>query len=490
VKSTAQWFATLLASDRDRPAVQYQGRMYDWGFLADTSGEVDRILEDHGLAAGRTIGLILRERPSSIAAMYGLLATCRPMLLVAPLQGDAAIAADIANLSLAALVADAEDWGRDGLSEAAAAAGTLGIALTGDSERPAEVVRECSAVGPGEHFELPPGTAGTLLTSGTTGTPKRIPVTYEDLDRRFADRRPASGGVTINALPLVSVGGFFGVIGAAVRQRPIAVMDRFDVREWAELVKQHRPRRIGAPPAVIPMILSADIPKEYFESVEVYTTASAPLDISAADRFSEKYGIPVLQGYGATEFRGAVSGWDDDLRREWGWEKRASVGRPYPHVKLRIVDPDTGSELGTNEVGRLIVWQDSDMLGGREWTQTNDLARIDEDGFLWIIGRTDDVIIRGGFKVQPGDVEEVLTSHPSVLMAAVVGVPDERLGEVPVAAIVTRSEVDHDELIALAKAHLPPYKVPVRIITVDELPLNSMMKINRKAVRELVDAKL
>ncbi|MET0521995.1 MAG: class I adenylate-forming enzyme family protein, partial [Jiangellaceae bacterium] len=478
--NTSEWIAHLLRGDRDRPAVKYEGRMYDWGYLAGIAESLDRHLIDHGIPPGQTVGLILRERPEPVAALYGLLATTRPVLLIAPLQPDSAIADDVRGHPLAALVADRTDWARDGLAEASSATGALGLELTADPDAPIRIAVEGDPAA-SERYELPAGTAATLLTSGTTGVPKRIPVTYDDLDERFVDRRPSKGGVTINSLPLVSVGGFFGVVGTAVRQRPIALMDRFDVWKWAELIRDHRPRRIGAPPAVIPMLLAANIPNEYFESVELYLTASAPLDIDAADRFTERYGIPVLQGYGATEFHGAVAGWSDSDQETWGRQKRASVGRPIPGVQLKVVDPDSGEELGTDEVGRLLVWRDVATSGGRQWTATNDLARVDADGFLWIVGRTDDVIIRGGFKVQPGKVEELLSSHPGVHMAAVVGIADERLGEVPVAAVVADEDVDLDELVALTKEKLPPYQVPARITRIDEMPLNSMMKVNRHA---------
>src|SRR5262249_15208632 len=143
---------------------------------------------DHDVPAGRTVGLILRERPWSIGAMYGLLATERPMLLIAPLQPDAAIADDVRTLALAALIADRTDWARQGLVEAANGAETLGLELTADAEVPVQVVAGREAVAGSNCYELPAGTAATLLTSGTTGAPKRIPVTYADLDARFVNR--------------------------------------------------------------------------------------------------------------------------------------------------------------------------------------------------------------------------------------------------------------------------------------------------------------
>src|SRR5262249_52772100 len=150
----------------------------------------------------------------------------------------------------------------------------------------------------------------TILTSGTTGPPKRVPLSYESID--FSGRSPAAGtgqsrGVAINALPLVSIGGALGVIGTVFRGRPIALMDRFDVRKWAELVREHRPRRLGAPPAAIRAILDADIPVDYLQSGESFMAASAPIDLATTDEFEAKYGIPVLRGYGATEFLGGVT---------------------------------------------------------------------------------------------------------------------------------------------------------------------------------------
>jgi acyl-CoA synthetase (AMP-forming)/AMP-acid ligase II len=186
---------------------------------------------------------------------------------------------------------------------------------------------------------------------------------------------------------------------------------------------------------------------------------------------------------------GSVTGWSDADIAQWSRTKAASVGRTRPGVKLRIVDPDDGAPLGVDETGRVEVWRAD--FAGDHWMSTNDLGRIDADGFLYISGRTDDVIIRGGLKVSPGEVEERLAALPGVSEAAVVGVPDERLGEVPVAAVVRSRDaprVPEEQLLAALRERLPAYKLPVRIVEIDALPRNAMLKVERRKLKEQLAA--
>jgi acyl-coenzyme A synthetase/AMP-(fatty) acid ligase len=340
---------------------------------------------------------------------------------------------------------------------------------------------------------VPADHAASITTSGTTGPPKRYAVAWDDL-RPGVVREPSSGrGVVINTLPLFSIGGVGAIATTVFGGRPIALMDRFDVGEWAGLIRDHRPRRAGAPPAVLRMMLDAKIPPEWFQSVESVYTASAPLPTQLADEFERVYGIPILQGYGATEFLGSVTGWSGDLFEKWGQAKRGSVGRPMPDVKLRVVDRVSRMPLGPDEVGNLEVDSPRRARGvPAGWVPTNDLTRIDEDGFVWILGRSDDVIIRGGFKVSLPEVEAVLLQHPGVLDACVVGLPDDRLGEVPAALVVTNgTELPaEDELIGAVRDQLPPYMAPALVSWRDEMPLNSMLKKDRRLITSLLAAEL
>jgi acyl-coenzyme A synthetase/AMP-(fatty) acid ligase len=318
-------------------------------------------------------------------------------------------------------------------------------------------------------------------------------VAWEDL-RQDVVREPSSErGVVINTLPLFSIGGVGAIATTVFGGRPIALMDRFDVREWAGLIRDHRPRRAGAPPAVLRMVLDAKIPPQWFESVESVYTASAPLPAPLADEFERVYGIPILQGYGATEFLGSVTGWSGDLFRTWGRLKRGSVGRALPDVRLRVVDRITRKPLGPDEVGTLEVDSPRRAQGvPAGWVPTNDLTRIDHEGFVWILGRSDDVIIRGGFKVSLPEVEAALLRHPDVLDACVVGLPDDRLGEVPAALVVTNGAAPpaEAELIGAVRDRLPAYMAPALVSWRDEMPLNSMLKKDRRLITSLLAAEL
>jgi acyl-CoA synthetase (AMP-forming)/AMP-acid ligase II len=196
----------------------------------------------------------------------------------------------------------------------------------------------------------------------------------------------------------------------------------------------------------------------------------------------------VLNSYGQTEIGGEIVGWSAADSRAHGEAKLGSVGRPHAGVELRIA-PGTGElEVRTPALGP--GYADGGDLGDRltpdGWFRTGDVARIDEDGFVWIEGRVSDMINRGGLKVYPGEVEEVLRLDPAVADAAVVGVPDVRLGEVPVAfvePVAGRVAPTSDGLSGLCREHLAPYKVPVRVEVVDALPRNEVGKVQKVLLR-------
>ncbi len=218
---------------------------------------------------------------------------------------------------------------------------------------------------------------------------------------------------------------------------------------------------------------------------------TAPLSPLQARRFAEKFGVVVLNGYGQAEI-GEVIGWTAADAKEHP-EKLGAVGRPHPGVSIRIAPPEEGttateaSGRDSDAIGRLLVRPPSTAVGiaaerldADGFVDTGDLARVDADGFVWIEGRAGDVINRGGNKVFPEHVEEVLRLVPNVVDAAVAGAPDERLGEVPVAYVVTTGTVDDDELVAMCRAHLAPYKVPVAFHRVDALPRSEVGKLLRR----------
>ncbi|MET0578430.1 MAG: fatty acid--CoA ligase family protein, partial [Ilumatobacteraceae bacterium] len=274
-----------------------------------------------------------------------------------------------------------------------------------------------------------------------------------------------------------------------VSGRRVAMLERFSVEAWAALVREHRPRAVSLVPTALAMVYDADLPRDTFDGVSAVFSGTAPLDPALAQQFQERYGVPVLVVNGATEFAGGVAGWTLADWKRCGRDKVGSVGRPNAGVRVRVVDQDSFDPLPPGEVGLLEV--QAPQLSSSGWVRTTDLARIDEDDFIWIVGRADDVIVRGGFKVATNSVRDVIAGHPAVLDASVFGLPDRRLGQVPVGAVELRPDaepVTSDELIAWARERLTGYQVPVELRIVDRLPRTPSMKVSQAALKELFGA--
>jgi aryl-alcohol dehydrogenase-like predicted oxidoreductase/acyl-CoA synthetase (AMP-forming)/AMP-acid ligase II len=476
------------------PAIQFVGdgdeRWTAWGEIGALHDALDRALPTVGSAAEATV--VMRQRPALLAAELAVLARGWTASLVTPLQADRTLVAELRSMMSPVVVAHSADWARPGVADAIADAGGVGVEIDDDLML---TLRTEPRHGDAESAR-PPDVAVTVLTSGTTGPPKRLPVswsTFVELGRGAPGRPPTTGrGAVILSLPIATLGGLLSLTRLVFGGRPLAMIERFEVRTWAELVRQHRPSIIGAPPPAVKMILDADISPDHFDGVTAFVTASAPVDPAITAEFERRYGIPVLVGYGATEFLGSVTGWTEQLWRDFGPAKRGSVGRPLAGVRLRVVDPDAEvaedddpREVPANTPGLLEV-DPAQRAGGlpEGWLRTSDRARIDQDGFVWILGRSDGVIVRGGFKVDLGLVERTLRDHPAVAEVAVVGLPDQRLGQVPGAVVVDDGRgLAADELTAWLRERLPAYAVPATFEFVDALPRTATMKIDVAAVR-------
>lgn len=491
----------VLRLDPAADAIDFEGRWHPWSELAAVVEDVDRLLTAAGLGAEIAVGVLLRNRPSLVGALLAVLATRRCVVTINPHVGDSKLAADVAELRTPAILGHDDDWARPALVRAARAAGSMGVALTDDPGRPVAPVAGLDRPGRGPHHDPLPGIAVEMLTSGTTGPPKRVRLGYAALRRSLLGaahyeqgKQPVEQpmlrqGVVILNAPLVHVGGMWRAVQCVVDGRRLALLERFEVAPWLDLVKRHRPKTASLVPAALRMVLDADLRREDLSSLKAVVSATAPLPPEIAVAFEEKYGVPVLVTYGATEFAGGVAGWTLEDHRKWAQTKRGSVGRAHPGCELRVVDPAAGHVLPPGQQG-LLEAKSAQLGKGSGWTRTTDLAVIDEDGFLWIKGRADNAIIRGGFKIIPGDVVEVLRRHPSVRDASVVGLPDERLGQVPVAAVELvdgAPAVDAAELRAFARQHLTGYQVPKEIRVVARLPRTPSLKVSEAEVRALFE---
>lgn len=478
----------LAEAPADAEAIEHEEIWWTWGRIQASARSVLDALESAGLGAGSRVGVVLENRPEHIAVVTALIASGRCVVLLAPLQPAARLAADIIACDLPVVVSGSELLARAGVLDAATSAGiALELREDGSVRRVAGAVR-ASAV-------THPGTVVEMLTSGTTGVPKRVRLRIEQLDQALtsggqtarADRLLSRSAVLVNA-PLVHIGGLWRALACLAAGRRMILMPKFVLEPWISAVERHRPRAVSLVPAALRVVLDSGVSRTRLASLRVVTSGTAPCPKELADSFFRTYGIPVLMTYGATEFAGAVAGWTLALHEQWWDLKAGSAGRAFTGVELRVTDED-GAELGSWTTGRLEVRTAQTAVGAGKWVKTSDLARIDVDGFLWIDGRADDAIIRGGFKVQPETVKRVLESHAAVREAAVAGLPDTRLGYVPVAAVETepgRPPPDSAELVALCRAHLLPYEVPVHVVVLDELPRTPSSKVSRMELLDIV----
>jgi acyl-CoA synthetase (AMP-forming)/AMP-acid ligase II len=445
------------------------------------------VLQDSGVRSGIRVGVHHGNGPDAVVAWF---ATWTAGGTVVPLNPR------VATDELARITKTAEI---DHVLTAPTGADHVPAGLpmtlhTGDEIRP-------STTGAGtQRADSTPGADGEValvqFTSGTTGAPKPVPLRHDTivamlnsvLGELAGTDRPRSEPMP-NLIPvsLSLWAGIYNVLFAFTAGAPVVVMTAFEPTRFADLVQRFAIRSVVLPPAAMVMLSDTEqlmslAPLRYVRSI------TAPLPPTEAVRFHERFGVAILNCYGQTELGGEVIGWTATDWKQHGVEKLGAVGKPHRGVEVRLVDDGRVHE-GPDAVGELEVRTPStkkdvsllaeDRHGGEGFVRTGDLARIDDDGFVWIVGRRSSMINRGGLKIAPGDVEEVIRSVPGVVDAAVVGAPDRRLGEVPWAFVVWR-EGEAPDIAAIetrCREKLAGYKVPAGWTVIDALPRNEIGKI-------------
>jgi long-chain acyl-CoA synthetase len=475
----------VLALDPTATALTFRGLAFPWSFYSDAIAALESSLAGHP-RAGR-IGIVLRNRPGPLAALIATIGTGREAVTLSPHLGEAGLAQDIVELAPDVIVAEDEDWARGAVLTAAEQTGVVALRAGSDRALAAQPV----SWRPNPALRHRGDVAVLMMTSGTTGRPKRVELTHDRMAAAFRagglaldDAQPRLGQrADILWAPLAHISGLYFALATAMDGRGIALLERFEVGAWLELVRRHRPGYVRLPPTALRMVLEADVPDEAFASVRAVGSGTAALAPELAEAFEDRYGVPVLTNYGATEFAGAIAGWTLNDKSQWDRRKRGSVGRARDGVELRVVDGQTGDALPLGAVG-LLEARGSQLPGDGAWQRTTDLAAIDADGFLFIHGRADEAINRGGFTIPPGVIEEALLAHPAVDEASAVGLPDARLGEVPAVAVTLVSPVTEQELMEYLTSRLTSYQRPVAIRVVHQLPRTPSLKVSRALVRE------
>ncbi|MGQ9558333.1 MAG: long-chain-fatty-acid--CoA ligase [Desulfurispora sp.] len=341
--------------------------------------------------------------------------------------------------------------------------------------------------------------AALLYTSGTTGTPKGAMLTHDNLT---FDAHAVTSFIGVDhteryiaVLPLFhAFAGTVCILATACTGASVVIMDKFDPRAAVKAIRQHQVTIFPAVPTMFAAILAAarDLETADFASLKMFVSGGAALPQELYHTLEAKFGVAILEGNGPTE-TSPIS----YVNPYYGVRKIGSVGPPLPGVEVIIAD-ENDQELPRGQVGEILVRGRNVMKGYLNqpeataqvlrggWFHTGDLGTMDEDGYVYIVDRKKDLILVGGFNVYPREVEEVLYRHPAVAEAAVIGLPDEMRGEVPVAFVVLKpaQEVTARQLIKFCQENLASYKCPRQVIFQEELPKMANGKIFKRAIKE------
>ncbi|HEX4862618.1 MAG TPA: fatty acid--CoA ligase family protein [Acidimicrobiales bacterium] len=345
-----------------------------------------------------------------------------------------------------------------------------------------------------------------LLTSGSSGAPKGVVLTHGNAwsnlaatvsafrrDTRITlipeDHKPPN----LIANPVSHTAGVVRLLFALYVGRSVVLLRKFDPTAAKAAIDLHRIDNLTINPTMMRMLLEGLPPDADLGPVRYASSGTAPLPSTLREAFEDRFGVPVLQAYGQTEAFGGIA--IENVKEVLAGRRRpGSVGRALPGVELRIVTD--GHDAPPGEEGEIRIRTKSatrSYIGdaGAEapvdddgWLRTGDLGHLDDDGYLYITGRLKNVIICGGFNVVPEELQSALMTVPAVREAAVVGVPDDRLGEVPVAVI--ESDVSGEEILASVASMLAPYKRPRRVVVVEALPRVPNGKVDLRACTALV----
>jgi long-chain acyl-CoA synthetase len=470
-------------------AVYTLGADVSRGELVASAERLGMTLAESGVATGQVVAAMLPNDAITIAALFGTWRAGGVYTPLNPRAADAELIIQLETLRPVAVITTPD------LADRFSTFG-LPVIVGADLSWSATL----SPTTPENPRQYDADVALLQFTSGTTGPPKPVPLRHTTvldlIDRLLAKLRGVkSAGSKSNRTPMPNLvplslslwAGIYQVLFAFRAGSGVVLMDRFSPSDFAALVKQHQLRSTVLPPAALAMVL-------YDESVtdlsplKIVRSITAPLSPVQGARFRDKFGVIVLNSYGQTELGGEVVGWSAADARAYGESKLGSVGRPLAGIDVTISDDEVMVRTPTT-LARNIDPAFLDRLTDDGWFHTGDLGWFDDDGFLWLDSRVSDMINRGGLKVFPGAVEDVLLGAAGVREAAVVGVPDDRLGEVPWAFVVrTDDGPSEDALTTWCRERLTPYRVPVRIVFIEKLPRNDVGKVVKRDLAALADA--
>jgi long-chain acyl-CoA synthetase len=469
--------------------------------LDDLSARTATLLRDRGVHPGDTVAIALPNLPEFGIAYYGAL---RAGAVVVPLnvllkRGEVAFhLKDSGAKLLLGTVAFLDEM-------------TAGAAEAGVEFMPVPL-----PIGdPGEHTPLvdlarqhepmadltarqPTDPSVLLYTSGTTGKPKGAVLTHDNLlwnafvaSQKVVEIKPDD--VVVGALPLFhAFGQSAGMNAALLAGATLSLLPRFEAEGALDIIEQGGATIfLGVPTMYTALLHAESAPRRDLSKLRLCVSGGAAIAVEVLRAFEERFGARILEGYGLSESSPVASFNHQDRP-----SKPGSIGTPVWGVEMKVVD-DSGAALPVGEPGEIWIRGHNVMAGYHNrpdataetitpdgWLKTGDVATVDEDGYFFIVDRKKDMIIRGGYNVYPREVEEVIYEHPAVREAAVVGVPDDSLGEEVGAAVALKEgeDVSAEDLQAYVKEQVAAYKYPRKIWFVEDLPKGPTGKILKREI--------
>ena len=479
--------------DGEHVALKLDDVELSYALLDEGSARVAGLLAARGVQPGDRVGIMLPNVPYFAIAYYGVLrmgAVVVPMNVLLKKREVAFYCTDPGSKVLLAWHGFAED------AEAGAAeAGTECIIVEpGSFEQllaDAEPAHELADVDGSD-------TAVILYTSGTTGTPKGAELTHDNLSRNAEVASElfeyTGDDVIFGGLPMFHSFGQTCALNCGILVgATITLLPRFEAAKALEIIARDKVTvMLGVPTMYSAMLHDDSAGSADTSTLKLCGSGGAAMPVEVMRAFEAKFGCKILEGYGLSETSPVASFNHPDKERKPG-----SIGTPIKGVEMKVVDED-GKEVAQGEVGEVIIkghnvmkgyWNRPDataeMLAGDGWFRTGDMARVDEDGYFFIVDRKKDLIIRGGYNVYPREVEEIVYEHPAVREVAIVGVPHAELGEEVGAAVALKdgAQLTADELQAFVRENVAAYKYPRVVWFVDELPKGPTGKILKREIR-------
>jgi long-chain acyl-CoA synthetase len=489
----ADLLSASVAARPDRTAIKLDDYELSYATLDEAAARVAGLLRAKGVEPGDRVGIMLPNVPYFPVCYYGALRAGAAIVPMNPLLKEREVAFYLGDSEAKVLLAwhQFADAARAGAEEAGVDCVIVEPGafeqLLADAE-PAPAVAE----------RRPDDTAVILYTSGTTGTPKGAELTHSNLLRNVEvsvglfdlDER----AVTLGALPFFHAFGQTCALNATVAVGGcLTLIPRFDGGKALEIMERDGVTVFeGVPTMFAAMLHDPRADETDASGLEVCVSGGAAMPVEVMRAFEEKFGCQILEGYGLSETSPVASFNRRDRERKPG-----SIGLPVDGVEMRVVDDD-GNELPPGEPGEVAIrghnvmkgyWHREDAtaeaLDADGWFKTGDIARIDEDGYFFIVDRKKELVIRGGFNIYPREIEEVLYEHPAVREAAVIGVPHADLGEEVAAAVAlkTGAEASPGDLRDYVKQRVAAYKYPRHVWLVDELPKGPTGKILKREIK-------